>query len=143
MKGVRFNETSMLYAYANDTQYARSKSYSTSERERFTRDVSNESKRLLSMLDQDYNTSSHLSIDARLEVCGIDHDEVVGLERHVLEYPMTTARRRRTHTRVIVAFSTEQQRRSGQCDETELARMSKIFTNIPVEEARQRAERAA
>ena len=129
-KSCSFNDKSLMYVYPYDEQYARTKSYSSSDRKLFARKIYEESLRIMKRLEGCTKLKQDLSK-------GISQEEIVGLEHLIFSgNPRAVVIRRNAHSQAILKAFKE-----GYCSDT-LARLSMYRTKKSVHEAQRRAETA-
>mmetsp|Transcript_14629 Transcript_14629/g.31817 ORF Transcript_14629/g.31817 Transcript_14629/m.31817 type:complete len:143 (+) Transcript_14629:108-536(+) len=115
--------------------------YAESDRKSATKNTLREAMRIKKKLLSSPNTSN-ASLKGHLEMCGIPNEEIVGIERLVLEDPMRTREKRRAHCKVVL-MEQEHQKISGDNDGSSLARLSIILTKRSASQARRHAAMAA
>ena len=141
MKNLQFSDTSRLYVYYEDQQYAEAKAYSTEDKKRFSLDALREAVRIKKQVIKSGKASRQLPLAAQVEACGISKEEIVGVEHLILENPRRIYERRRTHTQAVLRSYAEQRDEDDAVHR--LAKLSITLTKIPAAQAQKRAARAA
>ena len=156
-KSLRFSNSSDMYIYKNDLQYDQSKSYTKSDKKRFNMSIAIDAVRLSRRLEACVLTGNmHLSNSNadKLIACGIEYEEVVGIEHFLFSSPRDIRMRRQLHAQVILKEYKEQLRlnlmfnqgcldKEGSDDiHRRLRKLSTIITKNARSQARQRATTA-
>ena len=127
-KSCSFNDKSLMYVYPYDEHYARTKSYSSSDRKLFARKIYKETLRIMKRLEGCTKLKQDLTK-------GISQEEIVGLEHLIFSgNPREVSTRRKAHSQAILkAF------KKG-CSSDALARLSMYQTKKSAHEAQRRAK---
>ncbi|KAL7460293.1 hypothetical protein ACHAXS_000756 [Conticribra weissflogii] len=135
-KKIRFSETSMLRLYPENFCY--SKSYTKADRKIFGRRVLYDALKMRNALESTRDSST-ISIARRLELCGIEVEELNGLENLVLEKsPSDLARLRKLQVKTVL-MEQENQRMNCCIDNNRMAELSRSLSEKSAKMARVRA----
>eukprot|EP00569_Conticribra_weissflogii_P004840 CAMPEP_0171349492 /NCGR_PEP_ID=MMETSP0878-20121228/33840_1 /TAXON_ID=67004 /ORGANISM="Thalassiosira weissflogii, Strain CCMP1336" /LENGTH=159 /DNA_ID=CAMNT_0011854159 /DNA_START=175 /DNA_END=654 /DNA_ORIENTATION=- len=138
-KRVCFSESATLHIYQFDLKYARTKAYNKVDRKQFTQETFADVTRINGALEQAPECSDDTSTEQLLVSCGIDPDEVVGIEHLVFtSSPIVIFRARKLHVQAILAEQ-ENQRMLGVSSTGRLSRLSEFSSTRSTKEARSRA----
>lgn len=140
-KQVRFSDTSSMRIYSEDYNY--SKSYSNEDRKIFKKRVIVDAYKIRNALASSTRSSFSTSPFHRLESCGINKEEVIGLESLTLEKSPADIKKLRKLLTKSVLLEQEKQRILSTSDDNRIAQLSSIMSEKSGKVARMRAAMAA
>lgn len=149
-KSLQFSKSSDMYIYKNDPAYDQSRSYTKSDKKRFNMNIIMDALRLSRRLEAEacvLTDKKHLSTVDMLAACGIEYEEVVGIEHFLFSSPRDISIRRKLHAQVILEEYKDQLRLNQGCQDKEgsddihrrLRKLSTLITKNARSQARQRA----
>mmetsp|Transcript_14806 Transcript_14806/g.28009 ORF Transcript_14806/g.28009 Transcript_14806/m.28009 type:complete len:202 (-) Transcript_14806:73-678(-) len=140
-KQVRFSDTSSMRSFPEDYNY--SKSYSNGNINFFKKRVIVDAYKIRNALASSARNSVSTSTFHRLESCGINKEEVIGLESLTLDKSPADIKKLRKLLTKSVLLEQEKQKILSSSDDNRIAQLSSIMSEKSGKVARMRAAMAA